>query len=222
MAQFSTEAYNRSIRNQVAIERLKSSAVKQVEPFLQNIDRYVRQRLAFSNLTTYSRDRLEKLLKSIRQFNTGQFKEYTTELQKELTILARVQAQYETNTLNSVIAGTFEAVTPSASQLTAAIVARPMSIRGVSGSPLLRPFVANFSVSQVAAIDGLLRQGVAEGQTNAEIIRNLRGTKSQKFRDGLLGGQTLRQSEAMVRTAVQHVATVSRATFDDLKKKAVP
>ncbi len=211
MAVLSQEAFDAAIQNQVAVERLKSSAVKKIDPFLLSIDRYIRGRLQFSDLTTYQTERLNKLLAAIRQYSIGQFRDFDKELTAELRTLGRFQVRWEAATLNQTIPGAFEAVIPTAGQITAAVISTPMSVVGMTGSPLVTPFIRSFNVRQTATIDGMIRQGVAQGLTNNEIIRNLHGTKSLNFKDGLFGGQMKRQADAMVRTAVQHVASVSRA-----------
>lgn len=124
--------------------------------------------------------------------------------------------------MTQVIGSTFEATIPSAATLASAIVATPMSVRGISGSPLIKPFIKNFNAAQVGAIDGLIRQGVVEGATNSQILQNLRGTKILNYRDGLLGGQTLNQSRSMIRTAVRHVASVAQSQTALANEKEFP
>lgn len=53
-----------------------------------------------------------------------------------------------------------------------------------------------------------VRQGVAEGRTNTEIVRSLRGTKELNYKDGIL--QTAKtNAETVVRTARAHISNVA-------------
>lgn len=56
-----------------------------------------------------------------------------------------------------------------------------------------------------------VREGVGQGQTNAEIVRSLRGTKSMNFRDGVLK-TTNNELQALVRTGRSHLSNV---TYDE-------
>ncbi|GAG19859.1 unnamed protein product, partial [marine sediment metagenome] len=117
MAVLTTEAYDLSVRNQIAVERFKASTQKLIDPYLRNIDRYIRQRLSFSNISGYRRDQLENLLKSIAQFNTAQFKAFTKELQGEMVKFAQLESGFSVEALDAAIVGAYTAVKPTAAQL---------------------------------------------------------------------------------------------------------
>jgi SPP1 gp7 family putative phage head morphogenesis protein len=62
----------------------------------------------------------------------------------------------------------------------------------------------------------VIRQGFVEGRSAREIARQLRGTKALQFKDGILE-ISRRSSEAMVRTAITHTASVaSQETYKSL------
>ena len=54
-----------------------------------------------------------------------------------------------------------------------------------------------------------IRPGFFEGQTNAEILKAIRGTAARRFEDGLLARMS-RGEVALVHTAIQHMASVAR------------
>ncbi|WP_426182926.1 minor capsid protein, partial [Pseudomonas sp. TWRC1-2] len=58
-------------------------------------------------------------------------------------------------------------------------------------------------------VTGTIRQGFFEGQTNFQIIRNIRGTKAAGYKDGILA-TTNRNASTVVHTAIQHVASQAR------------
>ncbi|MCG7598872.1 minor capsid protein [Halomonas sp. McH1-25] len=78
--------------------------------------------------------------------------------------------------------------------------------------PLLGQFVEDM-LAEVAAgtkkrVYNRIREGVANGETNAEIVRALRGTKALNFKNGIL--QTTRtEAERVVRTGRQHISTTA-------------
>ncbi|RKZ45101.1 MAG: phage head morphogenesis protein [Gammaproteobacteria bacterium] len=216
MAGISKQSYDAALRNQVALERIKASAAKNIAPYLKEIDRYIRQRLALSELTTYNRERLTKLLRAIESTIDKQLKLFATDSREELLELARIQAVFESASLDRAINNPdFESTIPAKSQITAAVTQSPLSIRGAGGGLTIAQTYTSYTATQKKNILGAIKQGVFEGQTNNEIIRTIRGTASRKFKDGVLG-LSYRQAETVVRTGIQHVSSASRAlTFSE-------
>jgi len=100
-----------------------------------------------------------------------------------------------------------DVVTPSANQIYAAAIARPMT----SGktATLLEPFISEWSSRSVTAIENTVRQGFFEGRTNQQIVKDIIGTKANGYQDGIID-VTRRSAETVVRTSIQHVAQVAR------------
>src|SRR5690606_14033941 len=59
-------------------------------------------------------------------------------------------------------------------------------------------------------VAGAIRLGVAQGQTVLQVVQAIRGTRAQRYGDGILA-VTSRHAETVVRTAVAHVGTVARS-----------
>lgn len=197
-----------STRHQVYIERLKSGEVKQFAAFLREMDQTLRRRLVENELTDFSRTRVEALLREV----DGQLAEimarYRATLKTNLDELAIYEAGFEARNINTVLNGV-ETVVPASGQVVAAVTAAPLSVRGPDGGKLLDAFVGDWSKVERGRVIGAVRQGFFEGRTSAQVIRTIRGTKARGFRDGLLA-TTDRNADAVVRTAVQHVASVAR------------
>ncbi len=212
MAVAPEQLIEQSTRHSVYVQRLATSEVNKFEKYLKRIDRSIRDRLAKGELTDYTRDRLERLLESVDKDLSEIYVTHGKELQSDLIELGIYESEFESRSLNNVVG--FETVIPAATQVRAAINTSPMSARGPDGGKLLAPFIKDLSRKEVDRIKGVIRQGAFEGQTNSQIIRVIRGTKANQFRDGILQISN-RNAAAMVRTAVQHVAGVARqATWD--------
>lgn len=59
-------------------------------------------------------------------------------------------------------------------------------------------------------LNSVIRQGFVSGETNAQIIRRIRGTKAANYTDGLLGGPVKTNISRIVRTNTNHFANVAR------------
>lgn len=201
--------YDAEIRHQVFIERLKSGEVAKFAPFLKQIDRLIRDRLSGDDITDFNRDRLERLLQTVDGLLLAILTEYTDQLNLDLIDLAQYEATFEASTLSQVGPATFEAVVPAVAQIRAAVLANPLSVRGADGGKLLKPFIQGWASNERTRVVNAIRQGFFEGQTNSEIVKAIRGTKALQYKDGILA-TTDRNASAIVRTAVQHVATQAR------------
>jgi SPP1 gp7 family putative phage head morphogenesis protein len=200
-----------TIRHAVFLEQLKSGEVAKFAPFLKEIDRALRDRLTRADLTEYTAKRLQTLLDEVDSLLLGIFNRYSEQLNLDLVDLANYEAQFEATSLSRAapVGFTFDALLPVASAIRAAILTNPLSVRGADGGKLLDTFIKGFTTTERQRLTGTIRQGFFEGRTNFQIIKDIRGTKAAGYNDGVLA-TTNRNAGAIIRTAVQHVATQAR------------
>lgn len=219
----SSASVDATIRHQAMLEGLKRNHEKIVLPYLQTLDKKLRLKLTRSELTTYNRKRLEALIKSVGDMTENILSGATADLTLELNALAKAEAAFESKALDNAVQNPgFNAKTPAAAQVRAAINAAPLAVSGAAGGQLLKPFMKGWTKAQRDMVEGAIRNGAFTGATNAVILKTIRGTASAKFKDGLLG-RTAAQFRAVVHTGVQHVSSVARmetyAANSDLVKK---
>lgn len=200
--------FEAQIRHQVLLERLKTRQVGEFRVFLREADRALRERLTRAATTDFQRGRIEVLLREIEILLAGIYGRFGDELQRDLFDLAGYEAAFEARAIGASVPTATLAV-PAATQVWAAVTAAPLSVRGANGGKLLAPFISDWSRAEVAAVTGAIRQGAFEGQATSQIIQRIRGTRAAGFADGLLD-VSRRHAEAVVRTSVQHVASVAR------------
>lgn len=200
-----------TIRHAVFLEQLKSGEVAKFAPFLKEIDRSIRERLTRADLTDYTVQRLERLLSEVDSLLLGIFSRYSEQLNLDLVDIANYEAEFEAASLTwaAPVGVSFDAAVPGAAAIRTAMLTIPLSVRGADGGKLLKLFIDGFTATERQRLTGAIRQGFFEGQTNFQIIKNIRGTKALKYNDGILA-TTNRNAGAIVRTAVQHVATQAR------------
>lgn len=203
-----TQLIEQSTRHQVYLERLKAGEANQFTAFLRDMDRSIRLRLSGEDLTAFSRSRLERLLVSVESDLNAIYGRYWDELSGNLIDLGEYEAEFEARSLNQVL-DNFETVVPAPAQVKAAVFAAPLSVRGADGGKLLEPFIKDWSNNEIKRVSGAIRQGFYEGQTTSQILQAVRGTKANQYRDGILAISN-RGAAAMVRTAIQHTASIAR------------
>lgn len=195
-------------RNSVLLEGYKQSEIDKLEPFIRRIDAELRERLSRDDLTTYSRARLEELIALIDSLLAAIFGEFTEQLQLDLFALAEYEAGFEAVSLNQVLVNA-EALVPTLDAIRTAVRTQPLSVTGPDGGKLLTPFIEDWTRAERNRVAGAIRMGYVQGETNQQIIQRLRGTKAQRYNDGILA-ITQRNAQAVVATAVQHVAMTGR------------
>jgi len=208
MADTSEQLKSIDVRNQVLLERLKDGEHKKFAPFLKRIEKDLRNALSNAGETITTRKRLNALLSDVTSLQKSIYDDYNKQLTIDLGEIGLQQAGFEANSYDSVTVS-FSASTPSAEQVLTAIRVTPMQVSNYAGNQLLEPFIKDWSSDQIQRVNNTITQGFYQGQTNAQITRNLRGTKSAKFNDGELA-KINRANKTIVRTAVQHSSTQAR------------
>lgn len=195
------------LQHQVLIQRLSSAEVNKFKPFLRQMDRVLRDALADIDVTDFARNRLETLLKTVDTLLAGVLNKFSKQLLLDLEDYAAHEARFTAGALDS--ASSFDAIIPTAAQIRKAITSTPLGVKGSSRGSLLKSFLDQFTAAEVRSANGVIRRGAFEGKTNASIVQELRGSHERGYTDGVLQ-VTSRHAEAVVRTAVQHVATIAR------------
>lgn len=199
------------LRHQVFIQRLTAGERNKFAPFLKEMDRELRKLLDSSTeIAEYTRQRLQKLLRDVDGMLTEVLGDFQAQLLTSVDAIAANEAGFTVRALTTMI--DVDAVTPGIQLIRSAVLNNPLSIRN---APLLKPFVKDWTRAQKDAVSGVIRRGVFQGQTNAQIVRAIRGTKALNYTDGLLD-TTRRHAETLVHTAIQHASSQARqATFEE-------
>lgn len=191
-----------------------SSAV--VNAINAEIDRLARQ------LTSQLSERLESLTEAEMQaflsgrYTTGRLKAMKAEIDgwgkaldeaiksewdKTALALAGYEAAYAADVMNKALDG-LPKHKPSPEK-----VLRKATQTPIMGH-LVSDMVARLAPAQRDRVYATVRQGIAAGQSNSEIIRALRGTPAMRYQDGLMQAAK-RDVERLVRTARNHVSNVA-------------
>lgn len=193
---------NIQARHHVFLQRLGSGEVNKFLPILKELRRGILLRLS-GDLTEFSRTRLEAQLASIMKFQREIFGSYINDLNESLLEIVLNESSFEQKALaKSLLADAgFSVSAPASAQLFAALKTIPLNV-GVNGSgKLLESFIKDWSTSQMNTVNGIIRQGWAEGQTVSQISKGIGDHIQSNLR---------RTNEAIVRTAINHVSQTAR------------
>ena len=150
--------------------------------------------------------RLDAVLRSVRELNAQAYQALTEGLSKELSELVPEEINYHEGLWRKVLPPELNVASVTPAQVYSAALVRPFQGR------LLREWGADLEQQRLVRVRDAVRMGFVEGQTTAEIVRKVRGTKALKYTDGLLETDR-RHAQSVVITAVQHFAASARNDF---------
>jgi len=161
---------------------------------------------------SFSVSRLESLLGSVKQLNKTAIGSYSSSLADELLSFAGYESGYQLSLFDSLMPGVVKRKFPLQSiteqQVYAAATAKPFQGR------LLSEWADNLETDRLTRITNAVRTGYLVGDTNEQIVRKVRGTRANQYKDGALE-VSRRNASSIVRTAVAHTAAVARDEFAD-------
>lgn len=190
-----------TVRFQVYLERLKAGEVRRMDGTIRQMDVAIRDALNLIG-DGPSRARLDRTLLSMRRELLTITEKNAANYLSSLRKFSDYALQFHTSTVNLVLPASAPALASTASAAAwTGILYSPIQATGT----LLEDFVSTWGAKATARVEGAIRTGFAQGKTVADIVRIIRGTKANKFHDGILGGVTKREANAMVRTSLQHV-----------------
>ncbi|MCO6427529.1 minor capsid protein, partial [Nitrosomonas communis] len=213
MATASAELIEIATRHAVHYEKLKSHEVKSFDNFLKLLNEDLIKQLSRSDITLFTRARLEKQLDLVREIIKEIYQDYHSEWKTNLVEVGKYEAEFEKKALDRVVINR-EFILPTEGQIAAAVFTRPLSVNGIDGGALLDQFFEQLPDNTIRRVEGAIRLGFAQGQTTQQVINRIRGTAKAKFSDGLMA-LSKRDADIITRTALQHVSSQSRqATWE--------
>lgn len=197
---------NEITERDVHLERYKRGLLTRMLGLLARVEEdtaAILQRLGPDGGTTFQRGRAERLLREVQRRVDQYSAALNQDVLPELEELGRDEAAFGVKVLSTIPPVVLDVIAPSTANLMAAVTKRPFQGR------LLKEWVSEHPAAVRLRMRRLIRQGVVEGQTVDQMVRALRGTRANSFRDGIMEINR-RGAEAMVRTAVNHVVSAAR------------
>ncbi|MFG0356533.1 hypothetical protein [Pseudomonas sp. zbq_11] len=194
------------IGHEVDLSRLSNSQVVAVIRVLNSADSELRAALisALDTLDTgASVAAIDAALAPVLRINQSTFFSVQQALTGVIDGVASYEIAFQAAALTAAVPELVQARFPIAvaefSQVRAIALARPFQGR------LLSEWMAGIEADRAASIRSAVRSGVLEGRTTPEIVRQIMGTKAEKYADGILQ-KPRREVEAVVRSAVSSTA----------------
>jgi uncharacterized protein with gpF-like domain len=207
-----------AIAHQVDLQKYSNQIVRRMMQILSETDKrlYAELTAALERLdpASFTVERLESLLSSVKAVNTDAYKKVGDDLQLELRDYVKYEASYQQQALVNVLPVQVHVAAINVEQVYTAAMARPF--QGV----LLKGVLDDMKDTTAKKIRNAIAQGFVEGKTTAQIIRELRGTKINGYADGLMQ-RSRRDIEAVTRTALGHMAQFTQNRLVDANQDII-
>lgn len=165
------------------------------------------ERLPESSFTV---ERLEKLLGSVRETNADVYAQIGATLAEQVTEFAEVEAGYQFDLFERVIPKPVQVEFPvariSLEQVRTAALSRPFQGR------LLKDWAKKLPADRLEVIRNAVRLGYIQGESVSQIVSRVIGTPAARKQDGAIQ-RARRNLEAVAHTAINHAAAVTRDRF---------
>lgn len=210
MASPAERIIDEAVLHRIALSRYSTWSVQRVLSVLNRTDESLVARIRQADEEGRDSRRLERLLEEVRALQADGWTVVRSLLGDDLAALARAERDFSARTVRygqkaTGLIGVTDA--PTTAQVVAAATARPFQGR------FLQDWLREAEDGAAKRAREAIRQGFIEGRSAAEVARQLRGTRANQYRDGVLE-VSRRGAEAMVRTANSHYASVAaRETY---------
>lgn len=204
MATVNERLQEQGISHSVYLERYKTRVLKDIIELMEKVDKNLVDRISSrAGEETFTKARLERLLQDIRQINAEAVAELKIGLREKVEKFGEYEAGFQAKRIQQAIPVRWNITQPAPDQIFAAVMARPFE------GKLFKQHIQRYEQRRLELIQGALRQGWAEGDSIDQIVRRVRGRRSQNYADGIIES-TRKEAAALVRTAINNTASVAR------------
>lgn len=204
-----SKAYlDKVIRQAVYLEGLKAGEAENFKQVAKEIDDYLSNNAYNIDIATLSIAELNKLLAKLEKGVSSIYGSYTQSLVTTIKEVYSHSYHTEARTLASSFEGV--AMIGSASITPAAAIATPIVLD--DKAVMLNDLLDKFTENESKAVIDTLRASHFNGDSVPEMIKKIRGSKANNYKDGLID-TSRRHAEALARTGIQHAAVTARQAF---------
>ncbi|MBT2326111.1 hypothetical protein J7E62_27665 [Variovorax paradoxus] len=210
MASVNEQLRDADISHAVDLQKYSNGVVRRLIAILNRADADLFAQLvgALERLPaeSFTVERLETLLTSVRFVNARAYEAIGLELRDELKGLTEYEAGFQYQLFRSVIPEVLPIARMTVDLAYTAALSRPFQGR------LLAEWSKSIEADRMTRIRDAVRMGYVEQQTTSQIVARVRGTRAKGYADGIIEIDR-RNAESVVRTAISHTAATTREGF---------
>lgn len=198
------ESINRALRRFIQVQQFNKSQTLEFNVQIAFVEKFIRDELSKYGKEIPTIKDLKKSLTRIEAFMEKTLEKYETKLVKNMVDLSVMEAGFERTVLQDEVIDSIKVKGVKKSKLQSTYLNTPIDGRFPT------EVLAQFNTSRINEVKATIRNGYYNGSTVADITKQLRGTPSLDFADGILLGKTEKQAETLVRTLSNHAYNSAR------------
>lgn len=196
-------------RHQIYLQRVASYEANTFSDYRARADRIIRDILTDDEIGSLKD--LKAVEAEIRDQLGETYSEWTDLIMADMEELAGVEADFSAQMIEKAAEGVD--IESPGERVFSAVKSAPVQISTDGQSRNFTAFITGFTAQEVNRVNGLVRNGYYRGMTQMEMVRAIRGTKKNRYKDGIME-ISARNAGFIARTATNHTASMSRqATF---------
>ena len=210
------QIYDLSIRHLARLQRLTATEVRAVLKIMSQADVELTSMLdrSLRNIgprPDFRSERWREIRRAIRSIRTGMIMDLESSVTQTLRELVPVELDFESRSFRKVLPQGFVVNVPSLDRTIASVLSKPFS-GGANSARTLNQWFEGLAGADQSRIIQATQLGMIQGETVDEMVRRIRGTRKNGFKDGVLS-LSRRNAEAIVRTSAIHVSNDTRQEF---------
>ena len=199
------EIFEEIITRQLRSLRIDAQFRKEALKDLKKLEKELVAKLQNSDIngTSFQINRLNALLRSVKQSIKNTYASLDKNLEKNVTEYVRLESEKTAKILNTVVGASTTALPPAKIK---AIYSNVL----IEGSPSSE-WWSRQEVKLQQMFSDNIKEGLLRGETNQQLVQRIRGTRAFNFTNGVMN-TSRRDAETLIRSSVQAVA--NKARFD--------
>ena len=208
-----------SIERQTALIRYAEGQAKTINPVLLAIIDYITTRIPKEGELITTKKDLDQLIKDVTKRLDKEFTGWENgEFLPMFKDVIETELEFDQSATEAIV-DDYTATVPPVKKVESVAFLNPLVINAGAEAVMFDKYIKDWKPYQINRVIGTIRGGFATGMTTQQIVRDICGTKSAKYRDGALN-KTRADIQGMVHTTVQHLSATAKAEFahenDDL------
>lgn len=204
------QLFHEAVSHNIDFQYYSNGVVNRIIALLNKVDAdlfaQITSKLESLPPESFTVERLEALLASVRALNAQTYAQISNEFSSELKSLVAYEAGYQYSLFANTIPAQISFSSVNIDQVYTAALARPFHGR------LLKEWMQGLENDRSAKVRDAIRIGYIENETLSQIMQRIRGTKALNYKDGILE-ISRNNAETITRTALNHYANFAKEEF---------
>ncbi len=202
-----TQLRDKTIAHSIYLQRYYGSTTKEITKLLEKVEVDLVAKLRSMDMNSeWSIARIDQQLQSIRAILNEGYTLAGKELISDMHDAAEYEQEWQIKAVNESTPVVLDMVAVAPVTLFAAVESKPLE------GKLIKEWIDKLDQDSYTRIQDAVRMGLVEGQSYADVVKRITGTKALQYTDGVMA-LNKRQTQALVSTAMAHATNTARDEF---------